>query len=124
VFIHEHHAPSIPEPAPTTIDLAPSQPGQEVMMINVDMRQPFINYIREQNVPSDKKLVEQLVCRPKSYILVRHELYKWGATSRILMKCVPREEGKDTFEETHKGICSNHASSRPMVSKAFRRDFY
>jgi ribonuclease HI len=36
VFVHELHAPSIPEPAPTTTDPAPSQPGQEVMMIDVD----------------------------------------------------------------------------------------
>jgi hypothetical protein len=60
-FIHELHAPSIPESAPTTTELAPSQPGQEVMMINVDWRQTFIDYIREQKVPSDKNLAEQLV---------------------------------------------------------------
>jgi hypothetical protein len=35
VFVHELHAPSIPEPAPTTIDQAPPA-GQEVMMIYVD----------------------------------------------------------------------------------------
>jgi ribonuclease HI len=36
VFVHELHAPSIPEPAPMTTDPAPSQAGQEVMMIDVD----------------------------------------------------------------------------------------
>jgi ribonuclease HI len=36
VFIHELHTPSILEPAPTTTDPAPSQAGQEVMMIDVD----------------------------------------------------------------------------------------
>jgi hypothetical protein len=36
VFIHELHAPSIPKPVPTTTDPAPSQAGQEVMMIDVD----------------------------------------------------------------------------------------
>jgi hypothetical protein len=35
-FIHELHAPSIPEPVPMTTDPAPSPAGQEVMMINVD----------------------------------------------------------------------------------------
>jgi hypothetical protein len=39
------------------------------------------------------------------------------------MKCVPREEGKDILEEIHKGVCDNHASSRTLVSKAFRRAF-
>jgi ribonuclease HI len=36
VFVHELHAPSIPEPAPTTTDPAPPTTGQEVMMIDVD----------------------------------------------------------------------------------------
>jgi hypothetical protein len=36
VFIHELHAPSIPEPAPTTTDPAHPPAGQEVMMINMD----------------------------------------------------------------------------------------
>jgi hypothetical protein len=28
------------------------------------------------------------------------------------------------LEEIHKGVCGNHASSRTLVSKAFRRAFY
>jgi hypothetical protein len=40
------------------------------------------------------------------------------------MKCVPREEGKGILEDIHKGVCGNHASSRTLVSKAFRRAFY
>jgi hypothetical protein len=94
------------------------------MMIDVDWRQPFINYIREQKVPSDKNLAEQLVRRAKSYILVGDKLYERGTSSRVLMKCVPREEGKDILEEIHKGVCGNHASSYTLVSKAFRRAFY
>jgi hypothetical protein len=120
VFVHELHAPSIPEPAPTTTDPAPPQPGQKVMMIDVDWRQPFINYIREQKVPYDKNMAKQLVCRAKTYVLVRDKLYRLGATSRVLMKCIPRYEGKDILEEIHKGIRSNHTSSRTLVSKAFR----
>jgi ribonuclease HI len=38
VFVHKLHAPSILEPAPTTTDPVPSQPVQEVMMIDVDWR--------------------------------------------------------------------------------------
>jgi ribonuclease HI len=89
VFVHELHAPSIPEPAPTTIDPASSPAGQEVMMIDVDWRQPFIDYIREQKVPTDKNLAEQIIHWAKSYVLVRDKLYRRGATSGVLMKCVP-----------------------------------
>jgi hypothetical protein len=93
-------------------------------MIDVDWRQPFIDYIHEQKVPSDKNVAEQLVCGAKTYILVGDKLYRWGATSGVLMKCVPQEEGKDILEKIHKGVCGNHASSCTLVSKAFRRAFY
>jgi ribonuclease HI len=124
VFVHELHAPSIPEPALTTTDPAPSPAGREVMMVDVVWRQPFVDYIREQKVPVDKNSAEQLIRWAKSYVLVGDKLYRRGATSRVLMKCVPREEGKDILEEIHKGVCDNHASSRTLVSKAFRRAFY
>jgi ribonuclease HI len=97
-FVHELHAPSIPEPAPTTTDPAHPPASQEVMMIDVDWRQPFIDYIREQKFPSEKNLAQQLIHRAKSYVLVREKLYRRGATSGVLMKCVPREEGKDILE--------------------------
>jgi hypothetical protein len=94
------------------------------MMIDVDWRQPFIDYLSEQKVPSDKNLAEQLIRRAKSYVLVRDKLYRRGASSGVLMKCVPQQEGKDILEEIHKGVCGNHASSGTLVSKAFRRAFY
>jgi ribonuclease HI len=47
VFVHELHAPSISEPAPLTTDPAHPPAGQEVMMIDVDWRQPFIDYLSE-----------------------------------------------------------------------------
>jgi hypothetical protein len=89
VFIHKLHAPSIPEPAPPTTDPAHPPVGQEVMMIDVDWRHPFIDYLSEQKVPSNKNLAEQLICRAKSYVLVGDKLYRWGASSGVLMKCVP-----------------------------------
>jgi hypothetical protein len=68
-------------------------------------------------------LAEQLIRRAKSYVLVGDKLYRWGASSRVLMKCVPREEGKDILEEIHKGVCGNNASSCTLVSKAFPTSF-
>jgi hypothetical protein len=124
VFVHELHTPSIPEPAPPTTDPAHQPAGQEVMMMDVDWRQPFIDYLREQKVPSDKNLAEPLIRRAKSYILVGDNLYRRGASSGVLMKCVPRGEGKGILEDIHKGVCGNHASSRTLVSKAFQRAFY
>jgi hypothetical protein len=69
-------------------------------------------------------LAEKLIRRAKSYVSVGDKLYRRGATSGVLMRCIPREEGKDILEEIHKGVCGNHASSRALVSKTFRRAFY
>jgi hypothetical protein len=69
-------------------------------------------------------VAEQLIRRAKSYVLVGDKLYRRGASSGVLMKCIPRQEGKDILEEIHKGVYGNHASSRTLVSKAFRRAFY
>jgi transposase InsO family protein len=121
VFVHELHAPSILEPAPTTTDPVHPPAGQEVMMIDVDWQQPFIDYIQEQKIPSDKNLAKQLFRWDESYVLVGD---RWGTTFGVLMKCVSREEGKDILEEIHTGVCGNHASSCTLVSKSFRRAFY
>jgi hypothetical protein len=123
VFVHELHAPSIPEQAPPTTVPAHPPAGQEVMMIDVDWRQPFIDYLSEQKIPSDKNFAEQLIRRVKSYVLAGDKLYRRGTSSGVLMKCVPTQEGKDILEEIHKGVCGNHTSSRMLVSKAFRRAF-
>jgi hypothetical protein len=45
-------------------------------MIDADWRQPFIDYLNEQKVSSDKNLTEQLIYRAKSYVLVGDKLYK------------------------------------------------
>jgi hypothetical protein len=68
---------------------------------------------------TDKNLAKQLVRRAKSYVLVGDKLYRRGTTFGVLMKCIPREEGKDILEEIHKGVCGNHASFRMLVSKVF-----
>jgi hypothetical protein len=109
-FVHELHAPSILKPAPPTTDPTHPPAGQEVMMIDVDWRQPFIDYLSEQKVPTDKNLAEQLIRSAKSNVLVEDKLYRQGTSSGVLMKCVPCEEGKGILEEMHKGVCSNHAS--------------
>jgi ribonuclease HI len=88
-FAHELHAPSILEPAPSSPDPAHPPAGQEVMMIDVDWRQSFIDYLREHKVPSDKNLAEQLIRCAKSYVLFGDKLYRRGASSGVLMKCVP-----------------------------------
>jgi ribonuclease HI len=54
VFVHELHAPSILEPAPTTTDPAPLPAGQEVMMIDVDWYNPSSTTSASRRFPRTK----------------------------------------------------------------------
>jgi hypothetical protein len=80
------------------------------MMIDVDWRQPFIDYFSEQKVPSDKNLSEQLIRRAKSYVLVGDKLYRRGASSGVLMKWFPDKKARTSWRRSTK---ASAATTRP-----------
>jgi hypothetical protein len=55
-------------------------------------------------------------------MLVEGDLYRRGAND-VLMWCKNQEDGYELLVEIHEGECSNHASSRTLVSKAFQHGF-
>ena len=97
-------------------------------MIEADWRTMFIDYIKDKVLPpgikKDDAEAVRIMRRSKNYVLVDNKLYKRGAGSGILMKCVTAEEGKDILQEAHEGTCGNHAASRTLVGKVFRSGFY
>ncbi|XP_004974624.1 uncharacterized protein LOC101761808 [Setaria italica] len=61
ILAHELRKPSIPEQAtPAITNTKPPEPNREIMMIEVDWGSPFIYYVKEQNLPSDKNQAEQV----------------------------------------------------------------
>ena len=102
--------------------------SREVMMIEANWRTTFIDYIKDKVLPpgikKDNAEAVQIMRRSKNYVLVDNKLYKRGAGSGILMKCVTTEEGKGILQEAHEGTCGNHAASRTLVGKVFRSGFY
>jgi hypothetical protein len=62
--------------------------------------------------------------RSKGFILVDSKLYRRGARSGVLIKCVTKEDGYDILREIHEGVCGNHAASRMLVGKAYRAGFW
>ena len=97
-------------------------------MVEVDWRTTFIDYIKDQVLPSGIKKNDaeaiRIMRRSKNYVLVDNKLYKRGAGSGILMKCITAEEGKGILQDAHEGTCGNHAASRMLVGKVFRSGFY
>jgi len=69
------------------------------MMVEVDWRTTFIDYIKDQVLPSGIKKNDaeaiRIMRRSKNYVLIDHKPYKRGTGSGILMKYVTAEEGKE-----------------------------
>jgi hypothetical protein len=97
------------------------------MVLGEDWREAFIDFIRDQWLPAgiDARSAEaaHVLCRSKGFVLVDGKLYRRGARSGVLMKCVTKEDGYDILREIHEGVCGNHAASRTLVGKAYRAGF-
>jgi hypothetical protein len=98
------------------------------MVLVEDWRGAFIDFIRDQQLPAgiDARSAEaaRILRRSKDFILVDDKLYRRGARSGVLMKCVTKEDGYDIMREIHDGVCGNHAASRTLVGKAYRAGFW
>jgi predicted choloylglycine hydrolase len=94
------------------------------MVVTKSWTQYFIDYMRENKLPSNKEEATRIMKRSKNYILVGDSLYRRAASSGILLKCVLREKGKEILDEIHSGCCGNHAASRTLVGKTFHTRFY
>jgi ribonuclease HI len=90
VFVQELKQSSIKSSPQVTIDVGPQQPDREVMVLQEDWREAFIDFIRNQRLPAgiDAKSVEaaRVLRRSKGFVLVDGKLYRRGARSGVLMK--------------------------------------
>jgi hypothetical protein len=98
------------------------------MVLGEDWREAFIDFIRDQRLPAgiDARSAEvaRVMRRSKGFVLVDNKLYRRGARSGVLMKCVAKEDGYDILREIHEGVCGNHTASRTLVGKAYRAGFW
>jgi hypothetical protein len=97
------------------------------MTLGKDWREAYIDFIRDQRLPAgmDARSAEaaHVMRRSKDFVLVNSKLFRRGARSGMLMKCVTKEDGYDILREIHEGICGNHAASRMLVGKAYKAGF-
>jgi hypothetical protein len=128
VFVQELKQPTIKPSSQVTTDAGLQQPDWEIMLLGEDWREAYIDFIRDQRLPAgmDARSAEvaRVMRRSKGFVLVDSKLYRRGARSGVLMKCVTREDGCDILREIHEGVCGNHAISRTLVGKAYRADFW
>jgi hypothetical protein len=84
---------------------------------------PIMNFMVNGQVPADEAEARRIQRRSKAYTIINNEVYKRSATG-VLQRCVKSAEDQEMLREIHQGECGHHASSRALVSKAFRHGFY
>jgi hypothetical protein len=94
------------------------------MVVTRSWTQDFIDYIRENKLPSNKEEATRIIRRSENYALVGDSLYRRAVSLGVLLKCISREKGKEILDEIHSGCCGNHVASRTLVGKTFRIGFY
>jgi hypothetical protein len=128
VFASVQHQPSVREEGEKTLE----EPGLEVMAIDEspevnlddpDWRFPILEWLVEGKLPSDQTEARRIARRAKAFVIINGELYKHGAAD-ILMRCVPRDQGRELLKEIHTGTYGHHAGSIILVGKASRQGFY
>jgi hypothetical protein len=117
VFVEELTSPSIKQLKPVTFDAL--TPSVQVLTIVPFWTQVFIDYIKEHKMPTNKGEATRIICRSKNYVLVGNQLYRRGASSGVLLKCITMEDGRKLLDEIHSNCCGNHVASRTLVGKAF-----
>jgi hypothetical protein len=123
VFASDQHQPSVREEG----EKPPEEPGPEVMAIgdppevnleDPDWRFPILEWLVEGKLPPDQMEARRIARRAKAFVLIDGELYKRGAAG-ILMRCIPRDQGRELLQEIHAVTCGHHVGPRTLVGKAF-----
>jgi hypothetical protein len=92
VFVEDLLSPSIKQPSEITSE--PPAPTTQIMVITRSWTQDFINYIRENKLPSNKEEATRIIRRSKNYVFIGDNLYRRAASSGVLLNCISREKGK------------------------------
>ena len=103
---------------PAVVDLV-----MEVLVITPGWTVSYIAYILRKKLPEDVEEARQIIRRSKTFTVIRGQLFRESVTG-VCQKCSMPEEGRMTPNDIHSGTCGHHASSRTIMSKAYRAGFY
>jgi hypothetical protein len=90
----------------------------EVNLEDPDWRFPILKWLVEGKLPSGQTEARRIARHAKAFVIIDGELYKHRAAD-ILMRCVPRDQGRELLQEIHAGTYGHHVGPRTLVGKAF-----
>jgi ribonuclease HI len=134
VPLAQSEAPSARPEAPSVQPEVPSAPEGETLHVegkqsgvapDQNWQAPYLQYLRQGELPLDRAEARRLARRAKLFILLGDgkELYH-RSPSGIIQRCISITEGQKLLQEIHSGACGHHAAPRALVGNAFRQGFY
>jgi hypothetical protein len=81
VFVEEFPSPSIKQPGEITLE--PLAPTTQIVVVTRSWTQDFIDYIRENKLPFNKKEATRTIRRSKNYVLVGDNLYRRATSLEV-----------------------------------------
>ena len=80
---------------------------------------PIIQYLKDGQLPEDKKKARLLRLKAARYTLYDGQLYRRGFSTPLL-KCVDLVEGNYILQEIHEGVYGNHSGGQSLAHKVLR----
>ncbi|KAH6763350.1 hypothetical protein C2S52_020783 [Perilla frutescens var. hirtella] len=74
-----------------------------------DWRQPFVDYLKYDKLPSDPRRRVDIRRRANRFIYFKGTLYR-RSFDGVFLRCLGDEEAAQAIEEAHSGICGAHQS--------------
>ena len=84
-----------------------------------DWRRPFIVYLQNPNVKTERKIRRAVF----KYALIDNDLYR-RTVSGVMLKCLGLDDAVLAMAEVHEGICGTHQSALKMKWLLRRAGFY
>src|SRR3954465_3204725 len=102
---------------------APQQAMVMVVVSAPSWAQPIRDFLVDGVLPEDSTEARQISRRSGAYTIINNELVRKSATG-VFQRCLEEDRGLELLRDIHQGECGHHASSKAIVSKAFRHGFY
>ncbi|GKD96059.1 reverse transcriptase domain-containing protein, partial [Tanacetum coccineum] len=83
----------------------------------------IIDYLKDGNLPGDRKEARKLRIKARQYELLEGILYK-RSFMKPWLRCVGPLQADYVIREIHEWSCSMHAGPRSVVAKAMRLGYY
>ncbi|RDX96318.1 Gypsy retrotransposon integrase-like protein 1, partial [Mucuna pruriens] len=84
---------------------------------------PFIEYLKEDQLPNDPDEARRVAKETPKYTLVGQQLYRRGFAFPLL-RCLEGDEAAYVIKEVHEGVCETHIGGRALASKIARAGYY